>query len=242
MKARRRQGLAWGLTTCALLLVFVGWPALDLWVSGLFYDPDQGFAINRLDAVQNFHHAVPLVGRGLLVVALGAWWLGGRRKAPLLQRWWKPAAALALCMVFGLGALVHEVFKDHWGRARPVQVQAFGGTATFTPPWQPSDQCDQNCSFVSGHAATGFVLMAVGTLGTVRRRRWWWTMGTLAGLALGALRIAQGGHFFSDILFAWVMMWGVSLVIRDAWLRARLRRGHLARLNRPRDRHQELNS
>jgi lipid A 4'-phosphatase len=221
MTAGRREFLSWLLTTVVLVGVYLLWPGLDLLVSRQFYLPDEGFWINRLDAVQAVHHAVPLLGRVLFVLAAVCWALGRWGRWPLLRRWWRPAAALTLCMVFGLGALVHEVFKDHWGRARPVHIEAFGGQARFTPPLQPSDQCDRNCSFVSGHAATGFVLVAVGALGAVGRRRRWLWVGTLAGLTLGVLRIAQGGHFLSDVLFGWLMMWGVAMLIRDAWVRAR---------------------
>lgn len=221
MKAGRREFVYWLLCTAVLVLVFVMWPGLDLVVSSQFYRLDEGFWINRLDMVQVIHHAVPLLGRVVFLVAVLCWAIGCWGRWSVLQRWWRPAAALTLCMVFGLGALVHEVFKDNWGRARPVHIEVFGGQARFTPPLQPSDQCDRNCSFVSGHAATGFVLVAVGVLGAVNRRRRWFWVGTFAGLALGALRIAQGGHFLSDVLFGWLMMWGVAMLIRDSWVRAR---------------------
>ena len=149
-----------------------------------------------------------------------AWLLGMQRSLPALRRLRRPAAALFLCLTLGLGLLVHGVFKDHWGRARPVQVEAFGGQATFTSPLQPSQACRSNCSFVSGHAGTGFALIAVGTLGCLATRRRWFWIGTLGGAVLGSLRIAQGGHFLSDILFAWLMLWGVSLAIRAVWTRA----------------------
>jgi lipid A 4'-phosphatase len=70
----------------------------------------------------------------------------------------------------------------------------------------PTDQCANNCSFVSGEAAA--IFMPFCALGLVVPR---WTLallaaGTLCGLAAGFVRIAQGAHFFSDVIFAGVFM------------------------------------
>ena len=44
-----RAGAARALTMALILsaLVFTLWPGVDLWVSGLFYDPVQGFWLAR---------------------------------------------------------------------------------------------------------------------------------------------------------------------------------------------------
>lgn len=226
MSATRRETRLWLALLLALLLIYVVWPGLDLPVSAWFYRPDSGFWIDDLPWVQAVHHTVPWVGRLLLVGSLAGWLLGRFGRRPGLRRLSRPAAALFLGLVFGLGLLAHGVLKEHWGRARPVQVSQFGGTAAYTPPWQPAAQCQRNCSFVSGHAGTGFALIALGTLGTVRSRRRWLVLGWSAGLLLGALRIAQGGHFLSDVLFGGLLLWGTSLAIRAGWTRWRLRRWH----------------
>jgi membrane-associated PAP2 superfamily phosphatase len=127
-------------------------------------------------------------------------------------------------MLLGTGVVVNVILKETWGRPRPVEVQTFGGTGTFEPALRPSHQCDSNCSFVSGHAATGFTLMALGLLGAPATRRRWLLWGLAAGLATGALRIAQGGHFLSDVLFSGVFVWLVCVLLRQAWARLRLRR------------------
>lgn len=221
MSATRRETRLWLLLIAALLLVYLIWPGLDLPVSAMFYRPDQGFWIDRLHWVRAVHESVPWVGRLLLAGAAACWLRGRWTQQPAWRRLARPAAALALCLVFGLGLLVHGVLKDHWGRARPAQVTQFGGAAIYTPPWQPSSACKRNCSFVSGHAGTGFALIALGTLGAVRRRRRWLAIGWGAGLLLGSLRIAQGGHFLSDVLFCGLLLWGVSLAIRALWTRRR---------------------
>ena len=229
MSATRRETRLWLALLLALLLIYVVWPGLDLPVSAWFYRPDSGFWIDDLPWVQAVHHTVPWVGRLLLVGSLAGWLLGSYGHRPGLRRLRRPAAALFLGLVLGLGLLAHGVLKENWGRARPVQVSQFGGEASFTPPWQPTSECRRNCSFVSGHAGTGFALIALGALATARRRRFWLVTGWSAGLLLGALRIAQGGHFLSDVLFGGLLLWGTSLAIRACWTRWRLRRWHKLR-------------
>jgi membrane-associated PAP2 superfamily phosphatase len=229
MTATRRETRLWLALLSALLLIYLAWPALDLPVSAWFYRPDSGFWIDDQPWVQAVHHTVPWVGRLLLVGSLAGWLLGRHARQPGLRRLTRPAAALFLGLVFSLGLLVNGVLKEHWGRARPVQVTQFGGSASFTPPWQPATQCRRNCSFVSGHAGTGFVLITLGALAAPRRRRFWLVTGWSAGLLLGALRIVQGGHFLSDVLFGGILLWGTSLAIRACWTRWRLRRWHKLR-------------
>lgn len=226
MSATRRETRLWLALLLALLLIYVVWPGLDLPVSAWFYRTDSGFWIDDQPWVQAVHHTVPWVGRLLLVGSLAVWLLGHFGRRTELRRLRRPAAALFLGLVLGLGLLAHGVLKENWGRARPVQVSQFGGEASFTPPWQPTSECRRNCSFVSGHAGTGFALIALGALATARRRRFWLVTGWSAGLLLGALRIAQGGHFLSDVLFGGLLLWGTSLAIRACWTRWRLRRWH----------------
>lgn len=138
---------------------------------------------------------------------------------PLGHRWSRRLVALTWVSLLGSLLVVNLGFKEYWGRARPVQVTQFGGAQHFTPALEPTNQCGHNCSFVSGHAATGFVIMAVGLMGSVATRRRW----LLAGLAWGGIaslaRIMQGGHFLSDTLFAGVAVWATGWIVRELWLR-----------------------
>lgn len=64
-----------------------------------------------------------------------------------------------------------------------------------------TDQCNNNCSFVSGHVACGIFFVS---LMLVQRRRAlaWATSGVLAGLVIGFARMADGAHWLSDVLWA----------------------------------------
>jgi membrane-associated phospholipid phosphatase len=110
------------------------------------------------------------------------------------------------------------VLKDHWGRARPYQIEAFGGTHQFTPAPLPADQCQRNCSFVSGHAALGFSLVGFAFLMPTGRPR---NLVLAAALSFGALvglaRIAAGHHFLSDIIDAGLVVVGTSWLLHR-WL------------------------
>jgi membrane-associated PAP2 superfamily phosphatase len=200
----------------ALILVFGLWPTLDIQFSALFFSAEHGFAGHQ--TLVRINDAIPWIGRIWLLLALAVLLLGRIRRAAVSPRLRRSAGLLVLSLVLGLGLLVHEVLKNQWGRARPLTVAAFGGSATFTSPLQPAKQCKRNCSFVSGHAATGFALISVGLLSPTRRRRHWLLAGVTLGLSIGLLRIALGGHFLSDILFCLAFMWGANLLIRWAWI------------------------
>lgn len=218
LRLREREAARTLLTMALLLALFIGWPALDLRASALFHRPDQGFIGNDWALVRGVYLAVPWLGwaaaiAGALVAATH--WSGPRG---LGVRWWRRTMVLALMMLLGVAGLVNGVLKEHWGRARPIAVQAFGGEREFSPAGVPVDQCSRNCSFVSGHAATGFALGAVGLLGSPRTRRRWARIGLVAGLLVGLGRISQGGHFLSDVLFAGLAVHACGCALRLAWL------------------------
>ena len=78
-----------------------------------------------------------------------------------------------------------------------------------------SDQCSgHNCSFVSGEASNMYSLLfalALMTGGLYRRRLI--LAGIVAGMGGGVMRILQGGHFLSDIVYAGVFMWLTTVAI-----------------------------
>jgi lipid A 4'-phosphatase len=202
-----------GLVAVATAL-FLLLPQTDLWVSGLFYAPEHGFVLAHWPPVVLVFRAVPWIARGVVAtVAVGAAWLflTGR---PLGRLDRKALLFVAFSTALGPGLLTNTVLKDHWGRARPVQIAAFGGSHEFTPAPLPANQCPTNCSFVSGHAALGFSLVAFAFLlppGAPRRRA---IAGTLAfGGLIGLVRIVQGGHFLSDVVFAGLLVFGTTALL-----------------------------
>jgi len=129
-----------------------------------------------------------------------------------------------LIAIVGLGLVVDWGLKNNVGRPRPEQLQVFGADKPFVPAFEWSTHCDVNCSFVSGHAASGFSLMAWGMWAAWQRRKKFLLLGMFAGVAIGAVRVAQGGHFVSDVVFSGWAVWLTYLLIRYIWLMLRLRR------------------
>jgi lipid A 4'-phosphatase len=113
---------------------------------------------------------------------------------------------VVLCLGVGPGLVTNTLLKDQWGRARPVQIVEFGGSKTFTPALQPADQCARNCSFVSGEAASMFAIFYAAALILPQWSLPMMIAGTVVGLASGLVRVTQGGHFLSDVVFAGVLM------------------------------------
>ncbi len=202
------------LVLAALAAVLVAFPVLDLAVSGVFYDPAQGFWLKSHPLARFIYDLVPWVSRailaGLILFLLGGWVLYRQHAAFTRRR--RAALFLLLVALVGPVLLVNGVFKEHWGRARPSQVVEFGGSKQFTRAAIPADQCAKNCSFVSGHASVGFYVLALAFVWP-RRRALWLGIGTGAGLVVGLVRIVQGGHFLSDVLFAGIVVYLTARVL-----------------------------
>lgn len=223
-RARHREALAWGVAFVLATVVFTVWPELDAWATGLFYHPElpMPFPVDQWPIVQFFYRYVPWIGRVL--------WIGtmlcllpvlARR---LSVRWRHRAWGLLIVLVLGLWLAVNAGLKEHWGRPRPSDTTLFGGPHAYQPVWRPSQLCERNCSFVTGHGGTGFALMAVGLAAAPATRRRWLKVGLVAGLTFGLARVAQGAHFASDVIFSGLTLWGITQLTRAVWLRQRLRR------------------
>jgi lipid A 4'-phosphatase len=189
-----------GVAALAAAIVVVTWPEIDLAIAAFVHRPGQGFLLSGdpiAEGVQRW------LGRAVATAAIVALALLAhalhRRDGARIRR----ALYLVLSLAVGPGLIVNLVLKENWGRARPSQVTQFGGDKIFSPAFAIAGQCPRNCSFVSGDASIGFATLAVALL-VVRRRRVAILAAIGAGAALGAMRIAQGGHFFSDVVFAGV--------------------------------------
>jgi lipid A 4'-phosphatase len=138
-----------------------------------------------------------------------------------LPQWLFLAAVLAV----GPGLIANTMLKDNWARPRPTQIVEFGGSQPFTPVLERSGQCDRNCSFVSGETASIFALGFAVALLARRRRATLMGVAVLAGSLIGFIRIGEGGHFLSDVVFAGVFMGLVVALLH--WIVFGLSRGRL---------------
>jgi lipid A 4'-phosphatase len=207
-----RQLARWDLLLCVLSGVVLHlFPVIDLWVSQQFYQDDHFvlvhdslfvFVIYDIFASIHLPYLVVFVV-GVLLTYLIKW-----QKAKL---WRKRLSFLLLVLLLLPGVMVNLVLKNSsFGRPRPVQVEQFGGESQFAPVFVYSGQCSKNCSFVSGHAATAFFTIAFAwALG----RRWIFVFGLVLGCIVSMVRLAQGAHFLSDVVFSfWVVYFGTIVL------------------------------
>ena len=183
----------------ALAMVPTLWPVLDLQVAAWFAGPGTEHHIIQWWWVELINLYVPGFFRGMVLVALVGWIAASLR--PAYRHWRLPLAFVVLSGALGPGLLVNSGFKEHWARSRPYEVQNFGGVAQFTRAGVITDQCNNNCSFVSGHVACGFFFASLLLL-SPRNRRLWAVTGLGAAALVGFSRMADMAHWLSDVLWA----------------------------------------
>jgi membrane-associated PAP2 superfamily phosphatase len=192
--------LAFGL----LAVLFIAWPQIDLAASGLFYRGEGRWVLERTSRWLFLpYHGLPRLGQGLIIILPILWALSFVRRFPALKARRAIFGFLLIGGLLGPVLLVDATLKEHSGRARPVRVEQFGGALQFTPAFVVADQCENNCSFVSGHVATAAFIMAFGWLGSPAVRRRWLLASIGFGAFMALTRMAPGGHFLSDTIFAW---------------------------------------
>lgn len=200
----------------AIALVPTVWTPLDLWAAAVFLGPQAHTQVSQWWWVELINLYVPAAFRFIVFVALVGWML--TRLRPWGKRWRMPLAFVVLAGALGPGLVVNSGFKDNWQRARPYQVQDFGGAQHFTRAAVITDQCNNNCSFVSGHVACGVFLVSL-LLVDRKRRAIWTAAGVVAGLTIGFARMADGAHWLSDVLWAGPITLVTSWLVWKALLR-----------------------
>lgn len=202
--------VGWLILFLAFANLMLAYPGLDLAVADLFYTPGAGFSALGQPWERLLYHSVEvlMVAGNLALVGL---WLINRRSGRRLLGLTGRKLALLLCLLALLpGLVVNQVLKEHWGRARPVQVAHFGGERAFTPAFVYTG--GSGGAFSSGHVAAAAYVIAVAHL--LRGPRSGWVLLALIYTILVALaRMAAGGHFLSDavtslflVLFGYVIL------------------------------------
>ena len=138
------------------------------------------------------------------------------RRSKNYRHWALPVAFFGLTLLLGPG-IVANGLKDVTLRARPFHVVEFGGDKQFAPALQISNQCEDNCAFVSGHVADGFFLVSLMLLAR-RHRAWWVAFGIASGFVIGFARVSVGAHWLSDALWAWPVTMACGWIVW-LWLR-----------------------
>ncbi len=194
--------------TALTCLFFYLFPNIDLFVSSLFYhngfylkDTLFAVAIYKLTIIITASFALALVGLLLFEIVSHKNFV---QKRVLIY--------LLLSLILGPGLIVNVALKNHFGRARPSQIKAFGGTKTFSPAGVITNQCQKNCSFTSGHAAAAFYFLSLLPL-IKRRKKLIASIILLWGSLVGFVRIIQGGHFLSDVICSALIVYLVAKIL-----------------------------
>jgi lipid A 4'-phosphatase len=69
-----------------------------------------------------------------------------------------------------------------------------------------TNQCEKNCSFVSGEASSLFAMFFGLAMVAGTRARALIAVGIALGSFAGLIRMSQGAHFLSDVVFAGIFM------------------------------------
>jgi lipid A 4'-phosphatase len=207
-----------GLALVALV-VFLSYPQLDLVVGSHMLGTDGRFLLALSRPAELLHDATPYwVGLciGLFALAAIARLLG--RPIGGLGAW--HALYVAAVFAIGPGLLTNTLLKDHSGRPRPVNVLQFRGADVYEAPFDFDGTCSHNCSFVAGDPSAAFAMVGPALLVPARRRKLAVGGALTFGVLVGLLRMYQGGHFLSDVIFGALISLGTVLALHGLMFRA----------------------
>lgn len=212
---RRSIALDFGIPLLVLVVLTLMFRVtdLDLTIEHFFYVPGAGWVYNDLAVCSLLYRygtvpAFVLFCSSIVVLAVSFW---NKNASPYRIK----ALFFVLLMVLGPGLVVNVVFKDYWGRPRPRQVEDLGGKERPLKVLVKGE-AGKGKSFPSGHASMGFYLFAPYFVFRRSSRKLagaFLLTGLSCGLLMGVVRMAQGGHFASDVVWAggFVYLCGLAL-------------------------------
>ena len=180
--------------------------SVDIYFSHLFYFGNNQFLLQSYYYITIFFRKIILLSViiYIFILPIFSFFLPIKKLYLKYEFKLKDIFFLWVIGIFNLGIVVNLFFKNIWGRARPGDILQLGGKENFTPWYQVSDACTNNCSFVSGDAAVGFSLIALYFL--TKKIAFFW-LSLFFGFGIGLIRIMEGGHFVSDIVMSAVILY-----------------------------------
>lgn len=187
---------------------------LDIQAAGIFFHPEnpQNFWPEEQQGLWTFlYKAIPVLVNVLFLACLAALAFSGSR--PGAKRTRRLALFVLLSVALGPGLVVNGIFKDHYGRPRPRQIEQFHGHLAYQPPGLPGVE---GKSFPCGHCSVGYVFWVFYFVS--RRRKPALAASILLaaigfGLLVGVGRMAAGGHFLSDVLWSGFFSYAVCALL-----------------------------
>ena len=197
-------------------LLFLFYPGLDIYFSDLFFIGNQfiseKYTIIKVLRVylKNLMIIIPIIS--LIILCTNYINKIQNVRKLINQRTKFALIGLVIGPILGCGIIANLYFKDTWGRARPVHVEEFGGNKIFSSAFLKSDQCEKNCSWISGETSAAFSF-TVGTI--LLKNPIFFLLNLILGFFVFFCRLSMGGHFFSDNIFAMVFMIYLAILYKN---------------------------
>jgi len=195
-------------------LFFVLFFEVDIAFSSLFYD--NGFYLKGSLYEVFFYKSVPIAVTALALGSIALFLYNYIFKKELLGLDAKKIIYIVLVLSLAPGLIVNVTLKENWGRARPAEIKEFGGDKTFTPAFVLSNQGGN--SFSSGHGSAAFSVLGFALLAH-KRRRLWIGLALSYGVAVSFARIIAGGHFLSDNIISFFIVYTTTHILYHYILR-----------------------
>lgn len=194
---------------------------LDLWLSRLLYDsPSQAFIWGKSEFVdlvlyRGHKWLMTALAFGVIVWGIRAVWT---RRAGFGPKHLAVGILGTVCIIVAVGAL-----KKITGIDCPWSIDEFGGDRPFIPMQEIvhlafDGRVGQGQCFPAGHSTGGLFLLAwaAAVYDTSRLlAAWLISLGMVLGLLMGLVRMAQGAHFLSHVIWA---MWLSALLAYLLWV------------------------
>lgn len=197
---------------------------LDWQVQNAFYNNASGWFLKNHPVFRFVYHYGNIPA---LLLAIGGLLLFGLSfQVRRFTRWRRIGLFLTLAMLLGPGLIINAILKDNWGRPRPRNVIDYGGKYKYEQVLSV-DPSSPGLSFPCGHCSMGFFLMVPWFV--LRKRKAALALTSLLtgigyGALIGAARMAQGGHWCSDVIVSGLIVYLTGAVLfyvlkldRDIW-------------------------
>lgn len=210
----RQKKILTDLFLLALIMLIVScifwFSNLDIYLQSLFFKQSEGWFLKDYFLFDGIYKYGPYLSFlnffAAIILLLLSYFID------YFKKYRKSLIFIILFLTIGSGLIVNCLFKDHWGRPRPRELIQFGGEYRFIHHWVMGP-IRKNSSFPSGHASTAFFMIFPYFINREKKALLTLIPGILYGLMMGIIRMAQGGHFASDVIYAGFFMYLTGLLI-----------------------------
>ncbi|MDY6915564.1 MAG: phosphatase PAP2 family protein, partial [Candidatus Cloacimonadota bacterium] len=174
---------------------------LDISWQSYFWKESSGWFLKNAQPWHFLYHYSNLPALVISIAALMVLAIGFFKNR--WRKYKKICLFLVLVIIIGPGLIINSLLKDNWGRPRPRDIEAFGGEYDYEQVLEINPESSGK-SFPCGHCSMGFYFFVLFLL---LRKSFKTTafllllFGIILGSLIGIARLAQGGHFISDILW-----------------------------------------